>query len=818
MGDTNNTATPLTNLHPVYTVNNIQTRIKILDGVKISYPSWWIYETLADDLLNRVLVDESNAHQAWERVKQLFQNNKGSRAAALQHELTNLNLAAMPSVEAYCQKIRELADQLSTLDFPINDNQWVLHLVRGLPREYETVASLLNQTLPPWEDACNRLQSEGQLIAAREQNTPTPVVAAAITSPQPSRDTRNTQPRGNQPRRYPQQRRDSNRNQPGQTAARHRPLFRLLRHATMAQCHHHTTWPSWAPQGDSRPNNRLNNNTQPANSENRSAQAHLADVDPLEPTQLANAVHALSMEPDDDQWYLDTGASSHVTYDSGKLDSFSTITPIASIFVGNGNRIPVLGSGSSRITTSSTPFHLKNVLFNPNIIKNLISVSKFNTDNYTSIEFDPFGFSVKDFRDGTILSRHNSSSNLYPLTPQASATACLVSKDAPFWHHRLGHPGQHVMEFLRTKQFISYNKINLPLVCHSCQLSKHKRLPFFDSVTYTSVPFAIMHCDLWTSPVLSLAGYKYYMVLTDDFSNYTWVYPLKFKYETFTKFSQFHQFVSTQFNMKIQTFQCDMGGEFDNTNFKNFALHHGLQFRFSCPHTSQQNKKSERMIRRLNDIMFTLLTHASLPSNLWVEALHTASYLHNILPSKPLKNNTPTTILYRRQPSYDHLRVFGCLCYPNTSSTRPHKLSPRSTPCVFLGYPANYRGYRCLDLSTEKTILSRHVFFDEHNFPYNKPTQPTPSHSFLDPDPLLFNQFYNPSVTSYTPLPTENTHPPPNPINPQPNPPSSPTSAHNSQPSSPAASPPPQPNPAAPTHPMQTRSKSGIVKPRQPSH
>jgi hypothetical protein len=44
----------------------------------------------------------------------------------------------------------------------------------------------------------------------------------------------------------------------------------------------------------------------------------------------------------------------------------------------------------------------------------------------------------------------------------------------------------------------------------------------------------------------------------------------------------------------------------------------------------------------------------------------------------------------------------------------PHKLSARSTPCVILGYPANHRGYRCLDLQTRQVITSRHVIFDRH--------------------------------------------------------------------------------------------------------
>jgi hypothetical protein len=62
--------------------------------------------------------------------------------------------------------------------------------------------------------------------------------------------------------------------------------------------------------------------------------------------------------------------------------------------------------------------------------------------------------------------------------------------------------------------------------------------------------------------------------------------------------------------------------------------------------------------------------------------------------------------------------VFGCLCYPNLYATTDHKLSSRSTRCVFLGYPREHKGYRCLGLKSRKIIVSRHVIFDESSFPY----------------------------------------------------------------------------------------------------
>src|SRR4051812_34845892 len=127
-----------------------------------------------------------------------------------------------------------------------------------------------------------------------------------------------------------------------------------------------------------------------------------------------------------------------------------------------------------------------------------------------------------------------------------------------------------------------------------------------------------------------------------------------------------------------------------------------MSFRFSCPHTSSQNGKAERKIRTINNIIRTLLAHASLPPSMWHHALHMATYLHNILPNKKLSLQSPTKILYQKDSAYTHLCVFGCLCYPLIPSSYINKLQARSKPCVFLGYPSNHRGYKCYDLSSRK--------------------------------------------------------------------------------------------------------------------
>lgn len=97
------------------------------------------------------------------------------------------------------------------------------------------------------------------------------------------------------------------------------------------------------------------------------------------------------------------------------------------------------------------------------------------------------------------------------------------------------------------------------------------------------------------------------------------------------------------------------------------------------------------------------------PPSFWVEALHTTTHLLNFLPTKTLQPSTPHFALFGTLPQYDHMRVFGCICYPNLSTTASHMIAPHSTMCVFLGYSAQHKGYQCLDLTSNKVIISRHI-------------------------------------------------------------------------------------------------------------
>jgi hypothetical protein len=108
--------------------------------------------------------------------------------------------------------------------------------------------------------------------------------------------------------------------------------------------------------------------------------------------------------------------------------------------------------------------------------------------------------------------------------------------------------------------------------------------------------------------------------------------PLKLKSDTFITLFHFFVYVSTQFGRTVKPIQCDNGREFDNSSTRFFLLLNGTHFRMSCPYTSPQNCKAERIIHLVNNVIHTLLIQASLPRRYWAEELQ-ATYLLNRLPT-----------------------------------------------------------------------------------------------------------------------------------------------------------------------------------------
>ncbi|GJW79414.1 hypothetical protein Tco_0143389 [Tanacetum coccineum] len=144
---------------------------------------------------------------------------------------------------------------------------------------------------------------------------------------------------------------------------------------------------------------------------------------------------------------MDTRESSHLTDNTSMLTSFSNSSIYPSVFVGNGNSIPVTHTEHSFLHTPHKPLHLNHIIVTPHIIKNIISFRKFTHDNDVSVEFDAYGFSVKDYQTQKLLLYCDSTGDLYPVTqqPPLQNPVVLLSLSPTTWHRRLGHPGEDVL-------------------------------------------------------------------------------------------------------------------------------------------------------------------------------------------------------------------------------------------------------------------------------------------------------------------------------------------------------------------------------------
>ena len=99
---------------------------------------------------------------------------------------------------------------------------------------------------------------------------------------------------------------------------------------------------------------------------------------------LANSFNTMTLpQPATNEWYMDTGATAHMTSDTGTL-TFThppTSTSPSHIVVGDGSTIPVTSVGQANFRHSNHSFTLRDILCSPHIIKNLISVRCFVIDN-----------------------------------------------------------------------------------------------------------------------------------------------------------------------------------------------------------------------------------------------------------------------------------------------------------------------------------------------------------------------------------------------------------------------------------------------------
>jgi transposase InsO family protein len=280
------------------------------------------------------------------------------------------------------------------------------------------------------------------------------------------------------------------------------------------------------------------------------------------------------------------------------------------------------------------------------------------------------------------------------------------------WHKRMGHPSDKILKL------IVNGSQNYCSNCEVCSLAKHKKFSFCNSNSKSNEKFELVHSDVWgPAPITSYNDFRYFIIFIDDFSIITWLYLMKNKNEVFSHFQNFANLIETQYNTKIKILRTDNGTEFINQKFSNFTKSRGIIHQTSCVYTPQQNGVFERKNRHLLEMTRTLLFQNNAPKIFWSDAVLTATYLINRLPSANLSFKSPLEILYNKKINLDHLRVFGCTCFVHKN--RLDKLDFTSTKVIFVGYSIQQKGYKCYDPKNKKFFISRNVTFFEDE-PYYK--------------------------------------------------------------------------------------------------
>nr|GEV27945.1 hypothetical protein [Tanacetum cinerariifolium] len=227
---------------------------------------------------------------------------------------------------------------------------------------------------------------------------------------------------------------------------------------------------------------------------------------------------------------------------------------------------------------------------------------------------------------------------------------CLFAKttsdEYKLWHRRLGH-----LNFKTMNKLVKGNLVRgLPFklfendqTCVACQKGKQHRTSCKPKTKNSiSLPLDLLHMDLFGPTIVkSLMKKMYRLVVTDDYSRFTWVFFLATKDETSGILKSFINKIENLVDHKVNMIICDNGTEFKNREMNQFCEMKGILRQFSVARNPQQNRVVERRNRILIEAARTMLADSKLPTTFQAEAVNTACYVQNrVLVVKP-HNKTP---------------------------------------------------------------------------------------------------------------------------------------------------------------------------------
>ncbi|GJU44638.1 putative ribonuclease H-like domain-containing protein [Tanacetum coccineum] len=228
-------------------------------------------------------------------------------------------------------------------------------------------------------------------------------------------------------------------------------------------------------------------------------------------------------------------------------------------------------------------------------------------------------------------------------------------------------------------------------------------------------PLFMLHMDLFGPTfVSSLMHKKYCLVVTDDYSRFSWVFFLSTKDETTEILKNFIKEVENLVDKKVKIIRSDNGTEFKNKVMDDFCREKGIKREYSVARTPQQNGVAERKNRTLIEAARTMLADSKLPTTFWAEAVSTACYVQNrVLIVKP-HNKTPYELFRGFKPAIGFMKPFGCHVTILNTLDKLGKFDGKSDEGFFVGYSLSSKAFRVYNTRTRKVQENLHIGFLEN--------------------------------------------------------------------------------------------------------
>src|SRR5579859_5146914 len=428
-------------------------------------------------------------------------------------------------------------------------------------------------------------------------------------------------------------------------------------------------------------------------------------------------------------WIKDSGATHHMHYDRTMFKEYTRLKH--KLFIGGiKGGLHAVGVGTVSIMDKNGHVcTLQKVLHVPHLKTGLMSLTQLALAGYT-ITIDGKGCTVSNekfsihsaIENGLCWWVPNATSDTVAFFAEAFNSKVASLED---WHQRLAHVSKDTLVKFGDNTFADVRisecggNHGSTQHCSSCEVGKHHRLPFHSipKEKRRSKPLELVHSDLCECHVTSLGDGRYVLTFTDNCTRHCRVYilPNKSSSMVLTAFKEYQAWVERQSGHKIKELRADRGTEYMD-EMAEYIKSLGIEHNVTAAYSPQSNSVAEKINCTLFDMVCPMLDSSGTLLELWSEALHTACYIRNRLPSRSLDGKSPHEAWTGTKPNVGHIRKFGSLVYchiPKKSGRK--KLEGKALRTYLVGYQS-HGIYRVYHPETKSIRITRDLKIHETEF------------------------------------------------------------------------------------------------------